>query len=224
MSIKEKYEVKSIDSYLCKDWFINKHYAKRVPMIEFSFGLYENGILLGVCSYGTTLAIGIRKIFNYNVYELNRLCVNDGLEKNVLSYFVSQTINLMPKTCVLLSYADKNQGHNGYIYQATNWIYTGLSAIVKEYKVRGQEDMHSQTLFDKSKGKIDRVAYLKELYGDKLYMDYRPRKHRYFYFKGNNFDLKEMKKQLKFKIEPYPKGENKRYDASYKPTIQIELF
>jgi hypothetical protein len=224
MSIKEKYIVKSIDTYLCKDWFLNKHYAKRVPMIEFSFGLYENGILVGVCSYGTTLAIGIRKIFNYNVYELNRLCVNDGLEKNVLSFFVSNTIKLMPKTCVLLSYADINQGHNGYIYQATNWIYTGLSAIVKEYKVRGQEDMHSQTLFDKSKGKPYRVAYLKELYGDKLYMDYRPRKHRYFYFKGNKFEIKKMKEQLKFEIEPYPKGENKRYDSSYKPTIQIELF
>jgi hypothetical protein len=224
MSIKEKYIVKSIDTYLCKDWFLNKHYAKRVPMIEFSFGLYENGILVGVCSYGTTLAIGIRKIFNYNVYELNRLCVNDGLEKNVLSFFVSNTIKLMPKTCVLLSYADINQGHNGYIYQATNWIYTGLSAIVKEYKVRGQEDMHSQTLFDKSKGKPDRVAYLKELYGDKLYMDYRPRKHRYFYFKGNKFEIKKMKEQLKFEIEPYPKGENKRYDSSYKPTIQTELF
>jgi hypothetical protein len=193
-------------------------------MIEYSFGLYDNNILVGVCSYGTTLAIGIRKIFNFNVYELNRLCVNEGLEKNVLSYFVSKTINLMPKTCVLLSYADMNQGHSGYIYQATNWIYTGLSAIVKEYKVKGQEDMHSQTLFDKSKGKTDRVAYLKMLYGDNLYMDYRPRKHRYFYFKGNKYEIKQMRKELKFKEEPYPKGENTRYDASYKPSIQTQLF
>jgi hypothetical protein len=224
MSIKEKYKVTSIDTFACKDWFLNKHYAKRIPMIEYSFGLYDNNILVGVCSYGTTLAIGIRKIFNFHVYELNRLCVNEGLEKNVLSYFVSQTINLMPKTCVLLSYADMNQGHSGYIYQATNWIYTGLSAIVKEYKVKGQEDMHSQTLFDKSKGKKDRVAYLKMLYGDKLYMDYRPRKHRYFYFKGNKYEIKQMHKELKFEVEPYPKGENIRYDASYEPSIQIKLF
>jgi hypothetical protein len=33
-----------------------------------------------------------------------------------------------------------------------------------------------------------------------------------------------MKEQLKFEIEPYPKGETKRYDSSYKPTIQTELF
>ena len=224
ISIRDKYVVKSIDTYLCKDWFLNKHYAKRIPMIEYSFGLYENNILVGVCSYGTTLAIGIRKIFTINVYELNRLVVNEGLEKNVLSYFVSQSIKFMPKTCILLSYADKQQGHSGYIYQATNWIYTGLSAIVKEYKVKGQEDMHSQTLFDKSKGKADRVGYLKELYGDKLYMDYRPRKHRYFYFKGTKKEIQTMYKELKFKIEPYPKGENQRYDASYNPSIQTQLF
>jgi hypothetical protein len=224
MKVTEKYNVNPIDYQDCKDWFLKKHYANRIPLIEFAFGLYKENKLVGVCSYGTTLAIGIRKIFSYNVYELNRLVVNDGLEKNALSFFVSQTIKLMPKKCVLLSYADIEQGHNGYIYQATNWIYTGLSAIVKEYKVKGDEGMHSQTLFDKSKGKKDRVGYLKHLYGDKLYMDYRPRKHRYFYFKGTKKDLKIMYNELKFKIQPYPKGENKRYDASYNPLLQQKLF
>jgi hypothetical protein len=224
MSIKYKYNVKSIQSEQCKEWLLYKHYAKRIPMIEFSFGLFCDNQLVGVCTYGTTLAIAIRKKFSYNVYELNRLVVNEGLEKNVLSYFVSNTIKMMPKSCVLLSYADPNNGHNGYIYQATNWFYTGLSAIVKEYKVKGDEGMHSQTLFDKSKGKSNRVEYLKSIYGDKLYMDYRPRKHRYFYFKGNSKEKKEMYNQLSFKIEPFPKGENTRYNASYKPNIQIELF
>jgi len=27
-----------------------------------------------------------------------------------------------------------------------------------------------------------------------------------------------------YKIKPYPKGENKRYDASYQPTTQIKLL
>ena len=180
--------------------------------------------MIGVCSYGTTLAIDIRKRFEYHVYELNRLVVNEGLPKNTLSYFVGATIQMMPKPCVLLSYADTTKGHHGYIYQATNWIYTGLSAIVKEYKVRGEEDMHSQTLFDKSKGKENRVAYLKELYGDRLYMDYRDRKHRYFYFVGNKKDKKKMMNELPYEIQPYPKGENKRYDASYQPITQIKLL
>jgi hypothetical protein len=218
------YQVKSIDYQDCKEWLLKKHYAKRIPMIQFSFGLFDNEKIIGVCTYGTTIAIDIRKKFEYHVYELNRLVVNEQLPKNTLSFFVSKTIKMMPSPCVLLSYADTTKGHHGYIYQATNWIYTGLSAIVKEYKIKGQEDMHSQTLFDKSKGKIDRVGYLKELYGDKLYMDYRARKHRYFFFLGNKFHQKKMKVQLPYIIQSYPKGENQRYDSSYEPTTQTKLF
>jgi len=33
-----------------------------------------------------------------------------------------------------------------------------------------------------------------------------------------------MHEELTFNQEPYPKGENKRYDASYQPTIQTQLF
>ena len=31
-------------------------------------------------------------------------------------------------------------------------------------------------------------------------------------------------KKLKYKIQPYPKGDNKRYDASYQPTTQTKLL
>ena len=33
-----------------------------------------------------------------------------------------------------------------------------------------------------------------------------------------------MFNDLKYEIKPYPKGKNIRYDASYKPIIQRELF
>ena len=52
----------------------------------------------------------------------------------------------------------------------------------------------------------------------------RPQKHRYIYFTGNKKQVIKLKKELNYKIEPYPKGINKRYDSSYKPTIQKELF
>ena len=31
-------------------------------------------------------------------------------------------------------------------------------------------------------------------------------------------------KKLNYKIESYPKGNNKRYDSSYKPIVQNKLF
>ena len=33
-----------------------------------------------------------------------------------------------------------------------------------------------------------------------------------------------MIKNLAYKVEPYPKGNNKKYDASYEPTTQGVLF
>ena len=77
-----------------------------------------------------------------------------GLEKNVLSFFVSGCLNRLPKPSVVVSYADTSQGHHGFIYQATNWIYTGLSAKFKDYAVRGLEHMHHSSIED-SVGRYD---------------------------------------------------------------------
>lgn len=51
-------------------------------------------------------------------------------------------------------------------------------------------------------------------------------KFRYFYFIGSKKEKKEMMKSLleRYSIEPYPKGDNERYDSSYKPAVQLTLF
>lgn len=219
------YKVASIDFQDCKEWFLKKHYAKRIPPIEFCFGLYNNEILIGVCSYATPVSSVLRDIIpSFKLYELNRLVINEGLEKNTLSYFVSKTLLLMPKPSVIVSYADTSQNHNGYIYQATNFLYTGLSAKFMDYMVKGMEHMHGASIFDLSRGQENRVEWLKQKFGDKLYMKERARKHRYFYFLGDKKQKKQMLKELPYSILPYPKGENKRYDASYMPITQSKLF
>lgn len=227
MSIKSKYIVKSIDNFQCKDWLLNKHYAKRIPPIEYAFGLFDDvNILQGIITYGTPVSNTLRELWKnkYKLIELNRLVINENLEKNALSYLVSQSLNKLPKPLVIASYADTSKFHHGYIYQATNWIYTGLSAKFNDYYVKGMEHLHNGTIMDMSRGKENRVEWLKQKFGDNLIMIERARKHRYFYFLGNKFQLKDMKKMLPYKIEAYPKGENQRYDASYKPIIQTQLF
>ena len=124
---------------------------------------------------------------------------------NTLSFFVSQCFKQLPKPMVLVSYADTSQNHHGYIYQATNWIYTGLSNKFTDYAVKGLEHMHHSSIedsvgrYDKNKN-IDKHTLLKEKYGDKLYLKERPRKHRYFYFLGTKKDKKIMLKNLSYTI------------------------
>ena len=52
----------------------------------------------------------------------------------------------------------------------------------------------------------------------------RTSKHRYVYFIGNKKQKKQMLAELNYEILPYPKGKSKRYDAGYKPEVQLELF
>tara|TARA_R110002020_G_scaffold253889_1_gene467503 strand:- start:47 stop:1324 length:1278 start_codon:yes stop_codon:yes gene_type:complete len=149
--IKEKYKVFSIKKELCYDWLLNKHYAKRVPSIIYSFGLFENNILVGVITYGmppsSTLAISLcGDKYKNIVLELNRLVVNDGLDKNALSFFVSQSINKIPKPKIIVSFSDNNMSHNGYIYQATNFIYTGLTSNCYMFIDKEGQEFHFRNL------------------------------------------------------------------------------
>jgi hypothetical protein len=227
MSIKDKYTVRSIEPFQCKEWILKKHYAKRIPPIEHSFGLYDKeNVLMGVITYGTPVSSNLREIFNndFKVIELNRLCINEESDKNCLSFLVSSSLKLLPKPLVIISYADTAQNHHGYIYQATNFIYTGLSAKRTDWKIRGLEHLHGASVADMSRGKENRADWMREKFGDDFYLADRSRKHRYFYFVGNKKAIMAMKILLPYEVQPYPKGDNKRYDASYKPHQQSDLF
>ena len=210
--IKETFKVKSIKKELCKEWLLYKHYAKRIPSISYSFGLFKNDTLEGVLTIGkpasNSLCVGVCGLKNSKyVYELNRLCVNDGLIKNSLSYFVSQSLKML-NNIILVSYADTLQNHNGYIYQATNWIYTGAT---KERTDIGSEDNKHSRHYDKN------IDYKKN-------RKFRSSKHRYIFFIASKKKKKQWLKELNYKKQPYPKGKNIYYDASYKITTQTELF
>ena len=224
MSLKNKYEVKSIDKSQTYEWLKYKHYSHRIPPIMKSFGLFKNGLLCGVCTFYNGM-INIQDTIitngsNYSHFELNRLCVNDNLDKNVTSYFVGNVLKLMPKPCVLISYADSSQNHHDYIYQATNWIYTGIGSGSTSFKdINTSEIFHEYTI-RKVYGTRKTSELPTHIQKEKKGGD----KYRYVYFNGSKTFKKKSIKDLKYNILPYPKGENKRYDASYKPTIQTQLF
>jgi len=164
--IKEKYKVFSIKKELCYDWLLNKHYAKRVPNIIYSFGLFQNNILNGVITYGmspsSTLAISVcGDKYKNIVLELNRLVVNEGLDKNALSFFVSQSINKIPKPKIIVSFSDNNMSHNGYIYQATNFIYTGLTLNCYMFINKEGKEFHFRNLGHYQKNNKLNVSLIK---------------------------------------------------------------
>jgi hypothetical protein len=216
VSIKSNYKIESIPKSQTYDWLLNKHYAKRIPSISYAFGLYKDKVLRGVCTFGSppsnALCIGVcGKDYSSSVIELNRLCVDEMSEKNITSYFLSSCLKRLPTELIIVSYADTSMNHHGYIYQATNWIYTGLSAKRTERYDPDNPNKHSKTV-------TETMNYFD------LAIRERPQKHRYIYFNGSKSFKKKMNRLLNYNIHPYPKGNNKRYDASYKPKVQGKLF
>jgi hypothetical protein len=200
------YYVGPISYKTAMDVVIKNHYLHRKASCSFAFGLFDRHTnkLLGVICYGTPSSSSLRQgICGFeeknNVIELTRLWIDDSTVRCAESFLIGNTIPLVDKE-IIVSYAEIQQGHRGTVYQATNWIYTGLSAKRTNWIIKGI-DKHSQTLADKYSAKE-----IRELYGNGFSLQPRPRKHRYVFFNCNKRRKKELLNKLKYPVLPYPKG------------------
>lgn len=201
----DNYTIKPIQSRDTYPFLLEIHYAKRIPSISYAFGLFYFEELVGVITYGTppssTLRKGIAGKENISrVLELNRLCLKNN-KKNEASFLVAKSLKMLPENKIIISFADTSMGHKGVVYQASNFKYYGLSAKRTDWKIKGMEHLHGQTIGDMSRGKENRAQYMRETYGENFYLAPRPRKHRYVYITGKKPDYSVVK----YKLENYPK-------------------
>jgi hypothetical protein len=125
--------------YACQHW----HYSKKIPVNKLlKIGVWEDGAFIGVIIFGVGASAVIHKQFglkNTEVCELVRIALKE--HKTPVSRMISIALRFLranaSKIRVVVSFADPNEGHHGGIYQATNWIYTGKSAITTEYFYNG---------------------------------------------------------------------------------------
>jgi hypothetical protein len=220
------YHVQQIKREEARPWILTKHYAHRMPSVSYAFGLYRGAELIGVCTFGSSANRATKTMIDgFDTIELNRLIINES-PKNVLSLFVSQCLRQLPSPLVVVSYADPGQGHQGYIYQATNFVYTGqgtrkdggIDAGVTQFEKNGK-NYHAKSVTELIGSASKEIA---ERHGFKRL--FLPPKHRYFYFIGSKTQKKAMRKALRYPVLPYPKGESKRYDAKGAVPTQQLLF
>lgn len=183
---------------------VSSHYLHRKCPASFCFGLFKGLDILGVIVYGTPSSSPLRKGIcgveeAGNVIELTRLWVDDSVPANGESFLIGNTLSLIDKE-IVVSFADTSMSHLGVVYQATNWIYTGLSAKRTNWTIEGI-DLHCQTLADKYTSKEIRAFY-----GEKFCLKERSRKHRYIYINARSKKRKkELIEKLRYPSLPYPK-------------------
>lgn len=209
--------VEQIKASHAKPFILNKHYAKRMPSVSYTFGLFTEDGMIGVCTYGTpassTLLRGVcGDDYSKYVIELNRLVINSNSPKNSASFLISNSAKMLGDR-IIVSYADTSQNHSGFVYQASNFIYTGLSSRFVDPQVIGLEHLHHATY---ANGKTN--DDLRREFGDRLYFKERARKHRYILFVGSKHFKKYAKRELKYNIVPYPKEKSGKYECIDIPT------
>ena len=185
-----KLTVKQIQSKETHYFILNCHYAKRLPSISFAYGLFEQDTLIGICTFGSpasaSLCVGLMGVEHRSlVIELNRLYLVHN-RKNEASFFVSKCLTMLPKPKAVVSYSDHAQNHQGIVYQACNFLFTGTT--------KPRTDMASKD------GKHSRHNL-----GDRTQRVYRSAKNRYVYMCADKRDKKIMLKNLKYKVLQYPK-------------------
>ena len=97
--------VEPIEGYVTYPLLLNVHYARRIPSISYAFGLYVNGNLDGVITYGTPASATLRDgiagaAMADRVIELNRLCLVHN-RRNEASRLIAASLGALPRPSIV---------------------------------------------------------------------------------------------------------------------------
>ncbi|HZA24572.1 MAG TPA: DNA methyltransferase [Dehalococcoidia bacterium] len=191
---------------LAKQLVERHHYLHSLPGgTRLAFGAFIANRLLG------TLTLGVGPLNAYSLVEgatpddcltLTRLWLSDELPKNSESRFIAVVLRSLRRNTYLkflVSYADPAQGHLGTIYQATGWLYTGLSEAMPLYDIGDGKARHSRSL-SHAYGTHSLEHFSR--HGVPVKLVPQQGKHRYLYFLDPTW-----RQRLKGPGLPYPKAE-----------------
>lgn len=189
--------------YACENW----HYSKCLPVGKLvKVAAWEYGKFIGVVLFGRGANHNMLVPFGLNQdegCELVRIAMRKHEQpvSRIVSFAMKYLKKHNPGLRLVLSYADPEQGHHGGIYQAGNWLYTGLSS--KAVKVwYNNKWSHKKTVDDAC---IDQKNLPKKIVAGK---------HRY---------LMPLDKAMRAQIQPLAKPYPKRATSIDSDAANIQL-
>ena len=165
MRIKGWY-VKRVDRSEIRDFIEQWHYSKSINgcIADYCYALFDvNDIIKGAMFYGRLAMANQWKRFSDcadDVIELRRLCCVDDTPKNAESFLIGRSLQQLRKDWrkgKVISYADKEHGHTGVIYRASNFDMVGEIKGARVIMYNGKQ-YHDKTIRTKYKGKIKPYA------------------------------------------------------------------
>ena len=164
MSVKN-YTVEICERKEIKEFIEEWHYSHSINglMSDYCFKLMDGDKLIGAMIYGRMAMANVWKKYGdkkEDSIELRRLCCIDDTPKNTESYFIGQTMKWLIKNTkikTIVSYADPEYGHEGVIYQATNFDLIGKTSVGRVIMFNGRK-YHDKSIRTKYKGELKPFA------------------------------------------------------------------
>lgn len=199
-------EVRPIPVSAAKELVVRYHYLHSLPGgTRLAFGVFVGPRLLGAVALGVGPTNAHRLVDGAapdDGLTLTRLWLSDDLPRNSESRVLGVVLRALRRDTLvkfLVSYADPAQGHLGTIYQATGWLYTGLSEAMPLYDLGDGREQHSRSL-SHAFGTHSLRHFA--AHGVAIRLVPQAAKHRYFYFLDPSW-----RPRLRVPVLPYPKRE-----------------
>ena len=145
--------VRPIPQAAAKMLLVQNHYLHSFPGgTKLNFGIFYQSFLMGAMTLGVGPFLGyglVDRATPEDCVTLTRLWLEDNLPRNSESHVIGILLQSLQKETSLkfvLAYSDPAAGHLGTIYQATNWLYTGLSSATPLYDIGDGILHHSRSL------------------------------------------------------------------------------
>lgn len=204
------------------------HYLHRRPVAPlYSFGLFSPMCrLVGAMTFGAlpsmAAARGVCGVEEAaHVTQLSRLWVADEVPKNGESFFIGKALTVLRADRVphdiIVSYADSAAGHEGGIYRAANFLFTGTSIPMRDpvpldfpgHRLSAGKTTHLRDWYRSHVGDPTGKTtfdFMEAKYGaGKVGWVERSRKNRYVLLNGwNRVRRAEQRKKMKWPVLPYP--------------------
>lgn len=181
------------------------HYTRRAGSAVWRYGLWHDVTLYGVVAYNLPTRETCASVFGdehvANVWHMGRLVLSERAPINSESRLIGGSLREIkrthPEVWAILTYAATDAGHIGYVYQATNAIYTGTGGDATYYvDERGQR----RGTYINGRG-VGRAA-ARDL-GWTVHDG--GVKHRYVYVLGSRTERRHRLRMLRLPVLPYPK-------------------
>lgn len=117
------------------------------PLI--TIGVWENSKFIGVVIFSRGANKNLGSAYSLKcteVCELSRIALNKHTAP--VSRIIKIALKLLrkrsPKLRLIVSFADSNQGHDGAIYRASNWLFAGRTPSSFKYRTKAGKELHQR--------------------------------------------------------------------------------